>query len=109
MTTRTYYDIPFELDAPTLHTLTVRALRRIVEKHGQTVTFDEIIDGMFGTGSTMRRGVIQQRVLLVRKELDELCDLNPTLIEVGELGIAQAHGYRLTKNATQLTDGGEER
>lgn len=108
MTIRTIYDLPLDVGDEALNPLTVRALRRIVEKHGQTVTFDVIIDGMFGVGSATRRGVIQHRITIVRSELAALCDRNPTLIESGNLGVVQTFGYRLTPKALALREGADE-
>jgi len=107
VTIRTYYNLPLDVDEA-LHPLTVRALCRIIEKHGLTMTFDEIIDGMFGTGSTTRRGVVQHRIRIVRDELDALCDRNSTLVEAGSLGVVGAHGYRLTPEGVSHIEGGDD-
>ena len=94
--TKTYYGLKLQLPNDSLSPLTRNALGRIVERNGRPVSYLELVDGVFGIEPASRRPVVRQRVLVMKKELDSLCELNPTLIESGQLGPVGSHGYRLT-------------
>ena len=105
MTSRTYYDLRLKIEGDALHPLTVRALRRIVEKHGDVVSFDVLVDDMFGVSTSVRASKMKANVSLLRQELDTLSEHNAALIESGPLGSVSTHGYRLTAKAVEKIDG----
>jgi DNA-binding response OmpR family regulator len=101
---KTYYDLRLTLTSETLHPLTVRALGRIISAHGDTLSFDALVDDMFGVAASMRASVVKNKISLLRSELDEVCDLNASLLRAGPSGPVETHGYRLTQRAVAKID-----
>jgi DNA-binding winged helix-turn-helix (wHTH) protein len=102
--TRHYYSLPLTINEKALDHITVRALFRIVKKHGEFVSFNELVDQMFGVESSVRSSVVQTRIAGIKYDLDELAELNPDLIEAGDLDPVKTYGYRLTEKAVQIID-----
>jgi len=102
--TRQYYNLPFTLNDKALDQLTVRALSRIVKKQGKFVSLTEIIDDMFGVEQNNRSSAVLSRIAGIKYDLDELAELNPDLIEAGNLDPVKTYGFRLSDKAVKLTN-----
>jgi len=102
---RTYHGLRLLINDESLDPLVVRALGRICAKRG-FMSFNELVDTMFGIEGRKASAIVK-RIDDLRYALDELSELNPDLLESGDLDPARTYGYRITKKAIEKIDGGE--
>lgn len=99
MAHRTYHGLRLTINDQALSPLTVRALGRIVRTAPRALSLTELNDDMFGIEHSTRPSAIAARMGEIKYDLDELCELNPDLIEAGPFSPVGLHAYRLTEKA----------
>jgi hypothetical protein len=104
---RTYYGLRLLINDESLDPQTVKALGRICAKKGRFISYTELVDSMFGIEISRRPAANTKRIEELRYALDEVSELNPDLLESGDLDPVRTYGYRITDKATKKIDGGE--
>lgn len=98
MAKRTYYGLRLLLNEDRLDHNANRALRLLCERDGRFVSLSVMADMLFGV-EQHRTSNSAKRIEDLRYALDELSELNPDLIESGDLDPVLTYGYRLTEKA----------
>ena len=107
MPKQTYYGIRLIINGDRINPLALRALKRIIDKHGGFVSMLEIADSMFGVDYHKRSSTSAAQIESLRYDLDELSELNSDLIESGDLDPVRTYWYRITAKAIKQVDGGD--